>query len=543
MIDVNALVDKIGSWQVPVFLLIIFRSWPLGFHILFLSFAASAKQDHWCARPEKFLDKFSVDEWKDQAVPLVNGKFSRCLVRKWVEENDRVRFLNETEKCTDWEYDTTYYDWTLLREFGLVCDNSWRVSASQASFMAGIMAGNVIFAKIADRHGRRKSLLYSTLLMIIAGFITVFCRDYWSFNVARFAISIACGAYQCTILSLLMECLSAKKRSWAMLSSFGWTTGTVMLPWIAYFFPNWIHQQIIYAASAIPCLFVWIFLPESPRWLLASGRVDKAEVAIGNLVRKNKLDVDVAKLFKEYRESHDAQEGTKAEVSETSRPTYGDLFRGPQMRIRSICILIMYFANRLLMFHLTFFAARMGGNPFWGFTLVGLLTAPSDLVAVFCIRFVKRRPAMFVTFMGTGMFILLLVPFGEDQFMARVVLCTLAKSLNSIGACSLGVFATESFPTVVRAIGIGSAYTSSRFGAMFSPFFKELTDFAGPAFAAGVSVAIAVMGAVSSLLLPETLNQTLPDTLADVDPDVYTPVNTEMKDGKAVTTKKHSIPT
>lgn len=36
-------------------------------------------------------------------------------------------------------------------QFGLVCDKSWYVSASQASFMAGIMVGNVVFAKIADR--------------------------------------------------------------------------------------------------------------------------------------------------------------------------------------------------------------------------------------------------------------------------------------------------------------------------------------------------------------------------------------------------------
>lgn len=77
MVDVNALVHKIGPWQVPIFMMIILRSWPLGFHILFLSFAAPSKQDHWCARPEQFVDKFSVDEWKEQAIPVVKGKLSR----------------------------------------------------------------------------------------------------------------------------------------------------------------------------------------------------------------------------------------------------------------------------------------------------------------------------------------------------------------------------------------------------------------------------------------------------------------------------------
>ncbi|XP_003741820.2 organic cation transporter protein [Galendromus occidentalis] len=531
MVDVNKVVDKIGCWHVPVFLLIILRSWPLNFHILLLSFAAPSRQDHWCARPENFTEIYSTQEWKDLAIPVVNGKYSRCLVRKFEEFEGKINFLNETQKCSSWEFDTTYYDWTLVREFEMVCDRSWYVSASQSAFMAGIMVGNVIFAKIADRYGRRKSVLWSTLLILVSGTVTVFCRDYWSFNVARFATSIACGAYQCTVISIMMESLSANKRMWAMLSSLGWTSGSLILPWTAYFLPNWNHQQMLYAASAIPCLVVWYFLPESPRWLLASGRVDKAEKSMADVIRKNKVkDIDLDTMFADYRQQLGLEKGSKIDPGSISNPTYGDLFRGPKMRFRTFCILIMYFANRLLMFHLTFFSARMGGNPFWGFTLVTILTTPADVLTVFFIRYVKRRPSMFASFVGTGVFIVALLPFGEESFMARVILCTLAKILNTMGASILGVFASESFPTVVRAMGIGSAYTASRIGAMFSPFFKELTDFAGQGASAGLSASIAILGAISALNLPETLNKMLPDALADVDPEVYAPVKGIIKE-------------
>lgn len=75
---------------------------------------------------------------------------------------------------------------------------------------------------------------------------------------------------------------------------------------------------------------------------MASGHVDKAETAIGKLVRKNNLkNVDVGKMFEEYRENNNILQGTKPRDSVVGQPAYADLFRGPRMRVRSVCILIM----------------------------------------------------------------------------------------------------------------------------------------------------------------------------------------------------------
>lgn len=79
MVDVDNVFDKIGLWHIPVFLVVTLRSWPLGFNVLFLSFAASPKQDHWCARPEGFKEIYSVQEWKELAIPRIGEKYSRYL--------------------------------------------------------------------------------------------------------------------------------------------------------------------------------------------------------------------------------------------------------------------------------------------------------------------------------------------------------------------------------------------------------------------------------------------------------------------------------
>ena len=79
MADVDGVFDKIGCWHVPAFLLMALRSWPLGLNMMFLSFAASPKQDHWCARPENFTEIISVMEWKNLAIPMTDNRYS-----KWV---------------------------------------------------------------------------------------------------------------------------------------------------------------------------------------------------------------------------------------------------------------------------------------------------------------------------------------------------------------------------------------------------------------------------------------------------------------------------
>lgn len=79
MVDVNAVMDKIGVWHIPVFILVVLRSLPVAFNILLLSFAAPSKQDHWCARPENFTEVYSVDEWKILAIPHIDGEYSRLV--------------------------------------------------------------------------------------------------------------------------------------------------------------------------------------------------------------------------------------------------------------------------------------------------------------------------------------------------------------------------------------------------------------------------------------------------------------------------------
>lgn len=68
------------------------------------------------------MNGFLVNGASDGAMFLRSGiriHFRRCLVRKFEEIGGELHFLNETQRCSSWEFDKTYYDWTLIREVSI----------------------------------------------------------------------------------------------------------------------------------------------------------------------------------------------------------------------------------------------------------------------------------------------------------------------------------------------------------------------------------------------------------------------------------------
>lgn len=53
--------------------------------------------------------------------------------------------------CTDYEYDHSVFDETIISEWNLVCDRAWLKNLTQTMFMLGILVGNMVFGHLSDR--------------------------------------------------------------------------------------------------------------------------------------------------------------------------------------------------------------------------------------------------------------------------------------------------------------------------------------------------------------------------------------------------------
>uniref|UniRef100_A0A2R5LDJ6 Putative organic cation/carnitine transporter n=1 Tax=Ornithodoros turicata TaxID=34597 RepID=A0A2R5LDJ6_9ACAR len=507
-----------GPWHVPTLAFLFMRGFPLSFTILLLSFAAP-KMDHWCARPSGF-EEWTSEQWRNFAIPMEmhKGKMkpSKCAMYRIEITDSGPVALNETLSCTAWEYDTSFYKSNLVTEWDLVCDRSWYVSMSQSLFMGGLIAGNALFATLSDRFGRRTSLLFAVIIVTLSGLATVASPTFLVFNLIRLVTSLGVGGYQSTAVTIAMECISTKRRPILLLGALGWIAGCTALPWLSYAITDWVILQVVLSLSSLVLLALWFVLPESPRWLMTKGKLRRAEASLNDIAAKNKLEnIDVPKMVDEQRKLVEKTSNAEHTVS------FLDLFKGKRLRKKTILIFISYFANRLLMFHLTFFSVHLGGSPFVSFTMVILFSLPGcSVIPMLLIRYCRRRIGLSVSCFVTGFFILLLIPLTEDYLILRLLTTIIAKNAVNAGAGVLTVFGGEVFPTVVRTMGIGGGYMASRVGAMLAPFFKELANNTSPAVAAVVSAVVAIIGGLAAIMLPETLNKPLPDTLEDAEKEL-----------------------
>jgi MFS family permease len=171
-----------------------------------------------------------------------------------------------------------------------VIKTEWHLSDFQASalvtvWLAGITIGALFFGYLADRYGRRRLFIMTLFLYSSCTVISAFSPGYYFFIVFRFLTAIGVGAEYSAINAAIGELIPAKVRgrATALVMTF-WPLGSVLAAVVSLFFltllPTSLGWRVAFGLGAVVALFtIWArrALPESPRWLVARGRVKEAD--------------------------------------------------------------------------------------------------------------------------------------------------------------------------------------------------------------------------------------------------------------------------
>ncbi|XP_030850269.1 solute carrier family 22 member 6-B-like [Strongylocentrotus purpuratus] len=84
-----------------------------------------------------------------------------------------------------WVHDRALSAYTLTQSFDLVCGRKYLINLSQSIFFIGVLIGSVLFGAIADRYGRKITLIISNVLVVVFGVGAAFSPNYITFVVAR----------------------------------------------------------------------------------------------------------------------------------------------------------------------------------------------------------------------------------------------------------------------------------------------------------------------------------------------------------------------
>src|SRR6185295_3681932 len=170
-----------------------------------------------------------------------------------------------------------------------------QVGLASSAYLCGAVLGAAFFGWLTDRLGRKKLFFITLGVYLVATAATAASWDFWSFALFRFITGAGIGGEYAAINSTIQELVPARVRGWTDLIINGsfWVgaaagaAGSIVLLDPAFLNPEYGWRLAFFAGAALGLvvLFMRMWLPESPRWLLTHGRPAEAEAIVADIER------------------------------------------------------------------------------------------------------------------------------------------------------------------------------------------------------------------------------------------------------------------
>ncbi|XP_055838510.1 carcinine transporter [Episyrphus balteatus] len=497
---------------------------PCGFCAFNQLFMSDAPDDYWCKVPE-LLD-LPLEQRKFLAIPQIVDEgvkaFSKCT-RYSVNWYDLLKGVNvsslapdpswSVEKCLEgYEYNLTTVTSSIVIDFDLVCDQDIYPTIGLAALNTGGPVGVYLFGLLNDRAGRRLSYFTCLGTMLLGSLITSISTDFWMWAFSRVIVGLTIPAVYQIPFIISLELVGPNYRSFVtVMTCTFYTCGIMMLAGVTYMIRDWVKLSY-YTSMPFLAYFLYLFvMPESPRWLLMRGRLEEALTILQEMARVNQKQFPQA--FKTKLEARILREKFKTKKKQKNVGVF-DLCRTPNMRLKTILITLSWFANETVYLGLSYYGPSLGSNQYLSFLLSAVVEIPSYLCCwVLMDKWGRRWPLSLSMILG-GVFCVITVLIPDDAVTETLVLFLVSKAMLSASFLIIYPFAGELYPTQVRGIGIGASSYIGGLGLIVIPFVTYLgkENLKLPLVIMGF---VSMLGGLTSLRLPETLNSRLPNTLEE----------------------------
>ena len=497
MEEVMAHLGEFGKYQAWQFGLHIIGALTAGLHMLTLVTVA-AVPPHSCNIPD-----FNETVYTDNSTFLPRA----------IDSCHYLDIDNQTQSCTAWTYDTTYFQSSRAIDWNFVCSRRWMGAIAQSSYMFGVFVGAVTLGSMADKYGRKIIFYVSSVAQLILGVSVALVPEYYTFLVVRFLYGIfgSAGAY-ITGFVLTMELVGASRRTvCGLMFQLAFAVGFMLVAAWGSVIKDRFWLQIVYGMHSAFLLGHWWLMDESPRWLWAQGRITEAVTIVQKALKMNKSTVQLD--VKNYLSKGKVEQANEEDNSYSAT----DLLKTPNLRAKTLNVCLNWFANSIVYYGLSLNTGNLVGNPFLMMFLSGLVEVPSYIFICLVMDRTGRRSLISTLMLIGGICCITATAIPKDVpggAATAVAIVLFGK------ACIAGSFAiiynytAELFPTVLRNTALGIGSMCARLSGALTPMIMLLDSF-NPRVPATVFGFIALLSGFLSLYLPETVNQPMPETLED----------------------------
>nr|XP_004656514.1 solute carrier family 22 member 11 isoform X1 [Jaculus jaculus]XP_045000376.1 solute carrier family 22 member 11 isoform X1 [Jaculus jaculus]XP_045000382.1 solute carrier family 22 member 11 isoform X1 [Jaculus jaculus] len=419
-----------------------------------------------------------------------------------------------TEPCMDgWVYDNRTFTSTVVTTWDLVCDSQGLKPMGQSIFMAGILAGAFIWGVLSHRFGRKSMLCWCCLQVGMAGTSAIFAPHFLIYCGLRFLSAFGIAGIILAQTVLLMEWTTTCKRTVTMtILGCTYSLGQMVLAGLAFVLRDWRDLQL---AASVPFLAIFLlswWLPESARWLIATGQPARALQELHKVARINGCKEAKKTLTLEVLMSSMGEEAG----SSREQAAVLDLFCVPLLCPRTCTMMTVSFSLMLSYYGLVLDLQSLGGDIFLLQTLFGAVDFLGRATTILLLRFLGRRVTLAGSQALAGLCILANVLVPQDLQTLRVALAVMGKGCFGVSLTCFSMYRTELFPTPLRMTADGFLQSVGRLGAMMGPLLRTACQ-ALPLLPPLTYGALPIASSLLLLLvLPETQGLPLPDTIQDL---------------------------
>ena len=366
----------------------------------------------------------------------------------------------------------------VIQEFGM--NSSMAGTIASAALIASAFGG-IIFGFVADKFGRKKSMLYSIILYSAASLLCGFSESFTQLIVFRILVGLGTGGEWSAGAALVTETWPAQHRAKVMaFVQSAFAVGYALAALIAMVvIPVWGWRGVFFAGVLPALITLWIRkkAPESEMWEKQEERLSPTKI-MATLFGEHKKYTIISLLFTSF-----AMLGYWGLF--TWIPTYLATpvsSGGPGLDVvkSSVWIVIMQ------------------GGAWLGFVLYGYI---SDAIGR------KKSFALFFIVSAISVPIYMLIKDVTVLLIFGPIVAFFGTGFYS----GFGPLFAELFPTSIRATAQGFIYNVSRALSAFAPFIiGQLAVSRGLSSALLVTSGFFLLAAIVVLLfIPETKNQEL----------------------------------